>query len=149
MAGGDYNTRGRYHEVLFKAEYLKRDLIVLSPEQTHLPFDVAIWTGSRFITVQIKGTGQLKKHKRSHHSTQLQAQTKVNFAAAGSGSRATYLSCGVDFFAAYVGPMMTWYIIPTICVTGKTFEIRFSPEAKANDWRERWDFLGAKLEIEE
>ncbi len=122
--------------MLFKAECLKRNLVVLSPEHVHLPFDVAVFTRGKFLTIQVKGTGQL--HVSGHYA---------RFQCLGSSSRKSYRDQGVDFFAAYVGPRKSWYLIPTIHLTGKTFEIRLGADAKANDWLERWDFLGAPFEV--
>lgn len=143
MAGGHYNEQGRYHEVLFKAECLKRRLVVLQPECTHLAFDVAIFSRGKFITVQVKGTSVI----RPHHSGGKRALFQCRGNGAGVRSK-TYHERGVDFVAAYAQPIETWYIVPSIFVTGATIEIWLGPNSKSSEWKERWELLGAPLEVD-
>lgn len=137
---GEYNVRGRYYEVLFKSECLKRDLLVLTPECAHLPFDVAIFSHGKFLTVQVKGTSVLRRHHNSGREARFQCCRTV-------GGK-SYSERGVDYFAAYVEPEKAWFIVPSANITSRTFGLRVGPHAKSNEWRERWEFLGAALEVD-
>jgi len=136
--GGHHNTRGRYYEVLFKAECLKRGLLVLSPECSHLPFDVAIFSNGKFLRIQIKGTGVLREKYRKGCGT----DRYYTFNSKTSCGK-SYLELGIDFIAAYIEPLNSWYIIPAFMATAAMFQIRPGSTGKASDCKDRWDLLGA------
>lgn len=136
----DKNTQGRYYETLFKAECLKRGLIVLSPECTHLPFDMAVFSGGRFLKVQVKGTSSLA----IHHKTGGRGWSREYRVDCRTGNNVNYRDLGVDFLAAYVEPKKTWYIVPSVLLTGSAFRIAKDHEqGRAALCHERWDYLGA------
>ena len=131
-SGGDHNQWGRYCEVLFKAECLKRGICVLTPECTHLAFDAVVFVDGKFYTVQIKGT------RRINSADGHEARFQMN----GSACKKTYAERGVDYFAGYVQPLNAWFIVPIREITGKTFALRLGPDAKATQWRDNWTPFG-------
>lgn len=141
---GDYANMGRYCEVLFKAECLKRGLMVLNPEVPSLAFDVAIYSRGKFYRIQVKGTITCHQRKQSDGYGFEKYYKILCF----SGKQRThYAEKGVDFMAAYVIPLETWYIVPISLASGRTLEIRPNPTGKMAECRERWDLLGAPLEF--
>lgn len=135
----NYGQVGRYYEVLFKAEALKRNLCVLSPECTHLPFDVAIFSRGVFLKIQVKGTAFVQK-KRQSCGYGFDHFYRVN--CYGSSTRKKYSEQGIDFMAVYVAPLNNWYIVPISMATGMTLEIRPGSTGKIAECKERWDLLG-------
>ncbi len=133
--GGDYNAKGRYYEVLFKAECLKRKLEVLSPECTHLPFDVAIYAAGRFLRIQIKGTSTLQVRPKRKSVDRFYRFNTMN------ARRQYYADMGIDFIAGFVEPMDSWYIFPAAEITSPSIEIRPNATGRAADAKERWDLL--------
>lgn len=137
--GGDYNAKGRYYEVLFKAECLKRKLEVLSPECTHLPFDVAIYAAGKFLRIQIKGTSTLQVRPKRNGIDRFYRFNTMN------GRKQHYRDMGIDFIAGFVEPMGSWYIIPAAEITSPSIEIRRNSVGRAASYKGRWDMLDPRL----
>lgn len=136
MKRGCYGIRGRFYEVLFSAECLKRGLIVLTPECTHHGFDVVVMSGDKFFRVQVKGTESIQRRKQSD-GYGFEQFYSVNCFGAGEG-RKHYRDRGVDVIAAYVEPWDEWYIIPMALATGRRFEMRPDSTGKAGTCRANW-----------
>lgn len=141
---GDYGNMGRYCEVLFKAECLKRGLLVLNPEVPSLAFDVAIYDKGKFYRIQVKGTMTVHQRKQGDGYGFEKYYKVLCFSGK---KRKHYSESGVDFIAAYVIPLKTWFIVPIAMATGRTLELRPNPVGKMLQCRERWDLLGAQVEL--
>lgn len=137
--GGDFNAKGRYYEVLFKAECLRRRLEVLSPECTHLPFDVAIFSNNKFLRIQVKGTPTIQVRPKRKSIDRVYRFNVRN------ARRTNYADLGVDFIAGFVEPLDSWYIIPAAAITAQLFEVRPNATGKAAEFKERWDLLSPHL----
>src|SRR5580693_1807556 len=95
----NYKERGEWVEAQFIAEALGRGYTVLKPWGDSQPFDVALIFGNRVVRVQVKSTS-------FRVSTGYMCQFKTNY----HGRQ--YTPNLIDFFASYVVPQRTWYIIP-------------------------------------
>jgi hypothetical protein len=94
-----YKERGEWVEALFIAELLRLGFSVLKPWGDSQPFDVAINFGNLIVRVQVKSTSY-------RVSTGYKCQFQTNF----HGRQ--YTPKLLDFFAGYIVPQETWYIIP-------------------------------------
>jgi len=95
----NYKERGEWVEALFIAEALRRGYIILKPWGDSQPFDVALNFGNRVVRVQVKSTN-------CRVGTGYRCQISTNYNAR------RYAPDMLDFFAAYVIPQRTWYLIP-------------------------------------
>jgi hypothetical protein len=95
----NFKERGEWVEALFIAELLRRGYIVLKPWGDSQPFDVALNFGTRILRVQVKSTSYRVDNG-------YKCQFKGNF----HGRQ--YTPKLLDFFAGYVVPQETWYLIP-------------------------------------
>ena len=94
-----YKERGEWVELLFMVEAMRRGYKLLKPWGDSQPFDVALFFGSRIVRVQVKSTSY-------RVSTGYRCQFQTNF----HGRQ--YTLAQLDFFAGYVLPQKTWYLIP-------------------------------------
>jgi PD-(D/E)XK endonuclease len=94
-----FKERGEWVEAQFIAEALRRGYTVLKPWGDSQAFDVALNFGNRILRVQVKSTSY-------RVSTGYRCEFQTNF----RGRRYTLKL--LDFFAGYVIPQKTWYIIP-------------------------------------
>jgi PD-(D/E)XK nuclease superfamily protein len=95
----NYKERGEWVEAQFIAEALGRGYTVLKPWGDSQPFDVALNFGTRVVRVQVKST-----------SFRLSTGYRCEFHPNIEGRQYTLKQ--IDFFAGYVIPQKTWYIIP-------------------------------------
>jgi hypothetical protein len=101
-----FKERGEWVELLFMAAAILHGYKVLKPWGDTQPFDVALCFGDRIVRVQVKstscrtGTGYLCQFKPHYLKKQ------------------DYTLAQLDFFAAYVIPVETWYIIPAAVLLG-------------------------------
>jgi hypothetical protein len=94
-----FKERGEWVEAQFIAEALRRGHTVLKPWGDSQPFDVALNFGNRILRVQVKSTSY-----RVDNGYRCQFQTNSH------GRQ--YTPRQLDFFAGYVIPPKTWYLIP-------------------------------------
>ena len=94
-----FKERGEWVEAQFIAEALRRGYTVLKPWGDSQPFDVAINFGSRIVRVQVK-------------STTYRVGTGYRCEFEPNRRTPPYTLKQLDFFAAYVIPQDTWYLIP-------------------------------------
>jgi hypothetical protein len=141
-----YKERGEWVEAQFVAEALRRGHKVLKPWGDSQPFDVALSFGNRIVRVQVKSTSF-----RVGTGYRCQIHTNPN------GRR--YTPKLLDFFAAYVIPQHTGYLIPA----GVLFQggkqprgpMLFPMEPIKNDcfhcegYKEAWGLLRPKPEKKE
>jgi hypothetical protein len=95
----NFKERGEWVEAQFIAEALRRGYTVLKPWGDSQPFDVALNFGNRIARVQVKSTSY-------RVSTGYRCEFQTNF----HGRQYTLKQ--LDFFAGYVIPQETWYLIP-------------------------------------
>jgi len=139
----NFKERGEWVEAQFIAEALGRGFTVLKPWGDSQPFDVALNFGNRIVRVQVKST-----------SYRVRAGYRCDFQTNFHGRRYTLKQ--LDFFASYVIPQKTWYIIPArVLFNGgrePTCSMLFPVRAlKANRYsyecyREAWPLLRPKPE---
>jgi hypothetical protein len=89
----------------FIACALRHGFKVLKPWGDSRPFDVALYFGNRIVRVQVKSTS-------NRYSTGYLCQCKPNYFSQ------PYSLDQLDFFAAYVIPQDTWYLIPARLLLG-------------------------------
>ena len=95
-------------------------------------YDVGIEAGERILRVQVKST---LYRRRGIESYSLNVH---------GPRRQLYRKGSVDFFAVYLIPRDTWYILP-FAAMGGNFSLHFTPGAKRGKWeryREAWELLG-------
>jgi hypothetical protein len=95
----NFKERGEWVEAQFIAEALRRGYTVLKPWGDSQPFDVALSFGKRIVRVQVKSTSY-------RVGTGYRCQLRTNF----HGRQYTLKQ--LEFFASYVLPQKTWYLIP-------------------------------------
>jgi PD-(D/E)XK endonuclease len=85
----------------------------------------------RILRVQVKSTLRQRRHE------------SYSLSVIGPG-RERYPSGVVDFFAMYLIPLDTWYIIPYALVTRTNHTVNFTPASKRHKYaryREAWHLL--------
>ena len=87
------------------ADAMRHGYKVLKPWGDSQPFDVALCFGRRIVRVQVKSTS-------NRYSTGYLCQFKPNYFSQ------PYSLDQLDFFAAYVIPQNTWYLVPAKVVLG-------------------------------
>jgi hypothetical protein len=142
----NYKERGEWVEAQFIAEALGHGYIVLKPWGDSQPFDVALNFGNRVVRVQVKSTS-------FRVGTGYRCQISTNY----NGRR--YRPDMLDFFAAYVVPQRTWYLIPARLLfnggQNPTGPMLFPMQPFKNDcyycevYKEAWGLLRPKPEKKE
>jgi hypothetical protein len=142
----NYKERGEWVEALFIAEALGHGYTVLKPWGDSQPFDVALTSGNRVVRVQVKSTSY-------RVDTGYRCEFQTNF----HGRRYTLKL--LDFFAAYVIPQKTWYLIPALvlfsagCPPTAAMLFPMQPHKPNNYryecYREAWRLLRPKPEKKE
>jgi hypothetical protein len=139
--------RGEWAELLFMARAAERGLAILLPWGDSSPYDIGLLvtdTGSTaglstekaptparpdLLRIQIKSTG-------CHHSA---GAYKCHIDSNG----VPYALHELDFIAAYVIPVMVWYIRPLAATRGQS-EVLLAPhrpKSKYNKFKEAWHLL--------
>ena len=93
-----FKLRGEWAELLFMTRAAEHGLRVIKPWGDSSRYDFVVETGGRFLRVQVKSTSC----RRSKHYV----------CCIESGGQKCYTADDIDFFAIYVIPVDTWYIIP-------------------------------------
>ena len=101
-----FKERGEWVELLFMAAAIRHGYKVLRPWGDSQPFDVALFFGNRIVRVQVKSTS-------CRTGTGYFCQFKPHYL-----KKQDYTLAQLDFFAAYVIPVATWYIIPAAVLLG-------------------------------
>lgn len=135
----DHSLNGKMYETMFKVECMKRGLVVLQPECAHLAFDVALFVGGKFLRIQVKGTAylQISRASRGRGDKRRYKIPLCNHHGVGSYQN------DVDFFAAYVAPLGSWYIVPIAMATSRSLIVTpgATKAGRAGQCKERWDYL--------
>ncbi len=100
-----FKERGEWVEALFMAAALRHGYKVLKPWGDSAPFDLALYFGNRIVRVQVKSTS-------CRVGTGYFCQFRPNYLSQ------PYTLKQLDFFAAYVIPQDSWYLIPAQLLLG-------------------------------
>jgi hypothetical protein len=125
---------GLVAEMQFACECAKRGWITLSPHNDIAPYDFVVDTGERLIKVQVKGTSVQEKKRKTFRLTTSRKD--------GKGNKVMYKEEDFDFYALYVEPKNTWYIVPINELKSK--ETRVIPEDTEHwmfPYEEAWELL--------
>jgi PD-(D/E)XK nuclease superfamily protein len=125
--------RGEWAELRFMQRATERGFRVAKPWGETAPYDVATEHQGLFLRVQVKCT--ICKSRNSRNS----------YVCTVSSCRAVYRPDQLDFFAAYVIPTDTWYVVP-ILATNSQRAIILSPhleKSKYGQYQEAWHLLMA------
>lgn len=125
----DCKQRGEWVELYFMAKAAGYGLRVSRPHGDSSCYDVVVECAGRVLRVQVKSTMHRPAGTRSY---------------ALKGWRAhRYTKDTVDFFAIYLIPIDTWYILP-FDATGGNSSLQFTPEGrweKYKKYRKAWGLL--------
>jgi hypothetical protein len=134
----NFKERGEWVEALFIAAAIRYGYKVLKPWGDSSPFDIALCFGNRIVRVQVKSTS-------NRYGTGYLCQFKPNYFSQ------PYSLDQLEFFAAYVIPQNTWYLIPAPVVlrgevTKKALMLfPMEPEKRGRylyeSYREAWPLL--------
>jgi len=122
-----FKLRGEWTELLFMTRATEQGLRVIKPWGDSSRYDFVVETGGRFLRVQVKSTS----HRRGN-----------NYICSidGRGNN-PYTAADIDFFAIYVIPIDSWYIIP---IAESASAISLSPHNSLSRhavYREAWHLL--------
>ncbi len=125
---------GELCEIEFAVEAMRLGLIVSKPFG-EVKYDLIIDNGKKRLRIQIKSTRTLScKTKKSQFYS-------VNISS-GSYGQTLYNKKQIDFFAIYVAPEKTWYIIPVCFLNvGKISLAPSSENSKYDQFREAWHLI--------
>jgi hypothetical protein len=130
-APGEFKLRGEWAELLFMTRAAEHGLRVIKPWGDSSRYDFVVETGGRFLRVQVKSTSS---RRNKHYSCGIQ----------GCGRKKGYTAAEVDFFAIYVIPADSWYIIPIEVVIRSKRVIGLAPHnslSKHACYKEAWHLL--------
>ena len=147
--GQEFGTRkqqGEWAELCFMARAAGLGLRVSKPYGDSASYDVGVeWVApgreGRILRVQVKST----VYKRRGEGYSLNVM---------GAHRERYPSGVVDFFAIYLIPIDTWYIIPYALMGRTNCSLHFTPDSKRHKYakyREAWDLLigaGQRLSLQ-
>lgn len=123
------NHKGDLAEMDFKLKAMKKGLIVSSPENSQVVYDLLVDNGCQIFRIQVKSN----------------FQDGLNYAmnlGCGSKNKKSYLD-QVHFMACYINELNAWYIFPMECI-GESLKITIYPnseDSKWNKYREAWDLF--------
>jgi len=124
--------RGEWAELCFMMRAAEHGLQVSKPWGDSARYDVGVEWGGRILRVQVKSTMYRRRGVESYCLNVLGPKRK------------RYPAGVVDFFAIYLIPIDTWYIIP-YAVMGRTrSSLHFTVGSKRGRWerfREAWGLM--------
>lgn len=121
-------ARGEWAELRFMTRATELGFIVTKPWGDSAPFDLALAHRGHFVRVQVKCT---IFHRGNSYKCHLDS------------NGVPYRPDQIDFFAAYVIPADTWYILPIKATNGQP-DILLTPHAKNakyEKYKEAWHLL--------
>jgi hypothetical protein len=125
-----FSLRGEWVELRFMACAAQYDIRAIRPSGDCCRYDFIVEIGGQFRRVQVKSTSYRRKN---HYQCSL-----------SGAKRRAYTKDEVDFFALFVIPADTWYIIPIEALCDKAHNISLSPHnslSKYAEYREAWHLL--------
>ena len=123
--------RGEWAEMCFMTRAAEHGLAITKPWGEMSRYDFAVEHRGRFLRVQVKST----KLKR-----------RGSYCCSVFTNGQPYQRNEIDFVAAYVIPVDTWYIVPAHVFEGQ-YHIHLLPHLKTSKfdpYREAWHLLRAK-----
>jgi PD-(D/E)XK endonuclease len=130
---GGFNLRGEWAELLFMTRAAEHGLRVIKPWGDSSRYDFVVETGGRFLRVRVKSTSNRRR--------------KLYACAIQGTARKPYTAVEIDFFAIYVIPADTWYIIPIEVASRVKYAIGLSPHNPLSPrarYKEAWHFLAGE-----
>ena len=146
--GGNHNKRlrGVVGELRFEAAAIERGFVALRPSGDCERFDYGVIAKRalrtrKFARVQVRACFKLGKrnpNNRAHWNFTLWR---------GAPKKRPYRSSDFEFFALYIAPVDTWYIIPFKALRGRGciffYPTKDGPHSRQfQQYLERWDLLG-------
>ena len=129
----EFKLRGEWAELLFMTRATEHGLRVIKPWGDNSRYDLVVETGGRFLRVQVKSTA-CRRHR--HFACYIEKRGKRHYTAEE-----------IDFFAIYVVPADSWYIIPIKVVSRTQAVICLSPHNSLSRnacYKEAWHLLRAE-----
>ena len=125
--------RGEVAELLFAAKAASLGFTVLQPYGQTRPFDLVVEFEGRMARVQVK-------------SRWTPARAPRGYEVGLHGCHRPYRVGDLDFIAAYVAPIDTWYIIPFAEIPTKTTVCipRAREKSKYSKYKEAWGLMIGK-----
>jgi hypothetical protein len=130
---GGFKLRGEWVELLFMTRAAEHGLRVIKPWGDSSRYDFVVETGGRFLRVQVKSTSN---RRRKLYACTIQGT-----------ARRPYTAAEIDFFAIYVIPTDSWYIIPIEVASRVKYVIGLSPHNPRSPnarYKEAWHLLQAE-----
>jgi PD-(D/E)XK endonuclease len=126
--------QGQISELRFQLAATVRGFTVSKPHGDNSPYDFILDNGSRLYRIQVKSTAFDRGGSYIFHLY------------SGAGRR-IYTAAQVHFFALYIVPEDTFFIIPFTLLRGrKDFSLSMNGKFKA--FKENWDFSPGKIRYE-
>ena len=125
-----FKLQGEWAELLFMTRAAEHGLRVIKPWGDSSRYDLIVESGGRFLRVQVKST---KCRRDRHYVCWIQRRKKT-----------LYTAKEIDFFAIYVIPADTWYILPIDIVKRSKCVIGLSPHNSLSRnaiYKEAWHLL--------
>ncbi|HXM21180.1 MAG TPA: group I intron-associated PD-(D/E)XK endonuclease [Terriglobales bacterium] len=132
-ARSEFKLRGEWAELLFMTGATEHGLRVIKPWGDSSRYDFVVETGGRFLRVQVKSTAC---RRGKHYACWIEKR-----------GRKCYTAAEIDFFAIYVIPADSWYILPIEVVSRSKCVITLSPHnslSKNACYKEAWHLLQAE-----
>ena len=122
-----FKLRGEWTELLFMTSATDHGLRVIKPWGDSSRYDFVVETGGRFLRVQVKSTSCRRGN--------------IYVCTVDPRGQKPYTAADIDFFAIYVIPVDSWYIIP---IEQSRAVINLTPHnslSKNACYREAWHLL--------
>ena len=129
---------GLIGEADFLTNCLLQELQVAQPLGKYDPYDRLVGKLRPCWRVQVKTSGNLSRHKAYHVGLARRPRKR------GVRCTAVYTPQEIDFFAIYLVPEDTWYIVPIEITDGRLVNIQAHDHPKRGPWLpylEAWHLL--------
>lgn len=130
--------QGELAETAFLHRATELELPVSKPYGDNQRYDFIVDGGRKRWRVQVKSTRQFDPKRKNY-------QARVGRRVGQGSQRVCYLESELDFFAVYIVPEDTWYIIPFAALNGRmSLSLHSSQHAKPGPmeaYREAWHLL--------
>jgi hypothetical protein len=126
--------RGELAELAFILKAASLGLAVAKPYGDSEPYDFIVYSGPKFLKIQVKSTSKL-----------LHGGYPLNSRRRRKGQRVPYTANEIDFLIAYIAPENAWFVIPIQALLSHP-SIRLYPrgsdrQGHFDQYREAWSLL--------
>jgi hypothetical protein len=126
--------RGELAELAFILKAASLGLAVAKPYGDSEPYDFIVYSGPKFLKIQVKSTSKL-----------VHGGYPLNSRRARKGERIPYTASEIDFLIAYVAPENAWFVIPIQALLAHP-SIRLYPrgsnrQGHFDQYREAWSLM--------